>query len=316
MQPKFEDKNYINDFLEEFYDKLNHEYLVKSNYCDNEINDLKNITCNNQKEGNITLLDMSTYNKIGNAKSFLNNGTIFWLNNKNEDKNYWYIDNNGAVGIGNENIAHNIRPIVTIKNNIDLIKGEGSKENPYIIDESNPTEISKTFTGEYIKYNDSLWRILSVNEKSIAAIKIECLKNEDECLNYRFGNTNTYLNSNIYKYLNETYYNSLQNKDFLIKDNFYNGPYIDYSYKSLKENTIQAYIGLPKIAEYYNSNNLNSYLITPNIIETIYTINENGIYYLVKPTTEKNIYPVINFDISLKITNGNGTIENPYELSR
>ena len=161
-----------------------------------------------------------------------------------------------------------------------------------------------------------MWRILDVNENSVKALKIECLKNEEECLNYQFGKDINYLNSAIYKYLNETYYNSLENKDFLVKDNFYVGNYTDYNYKTLNEKEIEAYIGLPKIGEYYTQNNFNSYLITPYVFETVYSINEDGNYYLIKPNNERNIYPIINLDKNLTINSGEGTFVSPYEVGR
>lgn len=316
LQSKYEETAYIEDYLKEFYSHLDQEYLVKFNSCNDTIDDVKNINCENPTETNISLLDMYTYNKIGSLKSFINNGESFWLINKNGENNYWYIDNTGAVGVGSE-IPHGIKAVVTLKNEITLAAGKGTKENPYIIIEKKNTKLSEVFTGEYIKYNDSLWRILSINENSVQALKATCIENEEgECLDYRFGNNITYLNSALYKYLNNTYFNKLENNDFLVKDNFYVGNYTNYDFKELKSNSVSAYIGLPKIADYYIKNNTNSYLITPNIIETIYTINEIGNYYLVKPTTERNIYPIINFDINLNIEKGNGTIENPYELSR
>ena len=316
IHPNFEDEIYINDYLKEFYDSLNKKYLVEFSYCDDQIDDLKKTTCSNSQKGTITLLDMETYKKTGNTKSFINNKTTFWLNNTNTENNYWYIDEVGAVGLGTENVAHNVRPVVTLKKEIKLISGDGTLDNPYIIEDQNKSKISDSSIGEYIKYNDELWRILNISTKSVSAIKVECIKESDECLNYKFGYDINYLNSSIYKYLNETYLIKLENNDFLVKDIFYTGTYNNYNFKTIKENNIEAYIGIPKIAEYYIQNNINSYLITPNVIETVYTLNESGNYYLVKPTTEKNIYPIINFDINLLVTNGNGTINNPYELSR
>ena len=314
--PEYEENNYLNDFLTDFYDKLDKEFLITYSYCSDAITDLKSLTCNNKVEKEITSLDLYTYNKLGGQKSFLNNKTVFWLYNQDENNDYWYIDDVGAAGIATENIAHNVRPIVTIKNKIDLVSGNGTEEDPYIIKDSKNTELSNALTGEYVKFNNELWRILGINENSISILKTTCILKEDECLKYKFGNNINYLNSTIYKYLNDTYYKELENNDYLVKDKFYVGNYTDYNYKTLLDNSIDAYIGLPKISEYYTQTYLDSYLITPNIIETVYTINENGNYYLVKPTNEKNIYPIINLDKNLTIVSGNGTEYNPYELSR
>ena len=315
VHPKYGESKYINDFLNDFYGNLDQEYLVKFSSCNDKIEDIKNIKCTNYEGFNIALLDMYTYNQTGNQKSFLNNGESFWLSNTDANGNYFYITNDKTVAVGSENVAHSVRPIVTLKANINLISGEGTKEDPYIIKSNENETLSDAVIGEYITYNDELWRILSKTNESISAIKLECIKENKECLKYKFGSNINYLNSSIYKYLNNTYFNKLENNDFLVKGTFYVGNYKDYNYKALMENKIEAYIGLPKVADYYIDNNFSSYLITPNTIETIYTLNELGNYYLVNPTSENEIYPVINFDKNLKIT-GDGTLDNPYKLSR
>ena len=316
LNAKYEDNEYLEDFLNEFYEKLDQTLLVKYKSCNDEVTEGKGVRCESTKEVNIASLDVYNYNKCGGAKSFLNNGTSYWLNNKNTEGNYLLVNNDGGIGVGSD-IAHNLRPMVTLKDKIELIDGDGTKENPYIIEKRDTTTISNTLIGEYIKYNESVWRIINIDETSVKALKTTCIEDENgECLNYKFGTIIKYYNSLLYKYLNNTYYKTLENNDYLVKGNFYSGTYTDYNYKSLKENITEAYIGLPKIAEYYGYKNLNSYLITPNVMETVYTINDLGNYYLVKPTKELNIYPVINFDINLNITTGSGTIDNPYELSR
>ena len=315
ITPNYEEKEYIDEFLGEFYQKLDNSLLVKYSYCTDEINDLKTLTCKFKVEKNITNLDLHTYNEIGGQKSFINNGSAFWLNNKSEN-NYWYIDENGSVALGTENTAHNIRPMITLKSEIELISGDGSLEEPYILKNSENSILKRALVGEYIKYNNELWRILNITENSVQALKMDCLRTDDECLNYEFGKEIEYLNSSIYKYLNKNYFNSLENNDYLVKDKFYVGTYQDYNYKTTMDSNVEEYVGLPKVGEYYIQDNLNSYLITPNTFETVYSINENGNYYLVIPTNEKNIYPIINFDLNLKITEGNGMRNNPYEVSR
>ncbi len=316
LQLKYEENDYLEEFLNEFYEKLDKTYLVSFNVCNDKIVEGKTVKCEETKEANISLLDVYSYNKAGNSKSFLNNKTAFWLNNKNDEENYIYATAEGSISIGSD-IAHNIRPVVTLKDKIKLVSGEGTKENPYIITEKESTKITDSVVGEYIKYNDSIWRVIEINETSIKAIKTTCIEDENgECIVSKFGSSIKYLNSTLYKYLNNTYYKNLENNDFIIKGNFYNGVYTNYDYKELRSSTVEAYVGLPKIAEYYSQNNLNSYLITPNTIDTVYTINDDGYYYLVAPSNELNIYPVVNFDIELNIVAGNGTIGSPYELSR
>ena len=312
MQPKYDENNYLDKFLNEFYEKLDPEFLVEKEYCVDQITDLKHITCDKKEIKKISTMDLNFYNLTGNSKGFLNDGTSYLLVNTNEDNNYFYITNEGSVGV-TSNLAYNLKVVVTIKKEINLVKGTGLIKDPYIISDKKITSINDAFVGEYIKYNNLLLRIINKNESSISALSLECLKENDLCVTKTFGYNINYLNSSIYKYLNNTFYNNLENKEFLIQDNFYVGNYIDYNYESLKEKEVKAYIGLPKIAEYFNTNAKDSYLITPNLIETVYTINGDGNYYLVKPTNYKYIYPVFNFDKNLKLT-GMGTINDPYVL--
>ena len=67
------------------------------------------------------------------------------------DDNYWYIDETGKAGIGTDNLAHNIRPIITIKEKVTLVKGSGTIDDPYIIKDNNSSSLSQSVVGEYIK---------------------------------------------------------------------------------------------------------------------------------------------------------------------
>lgn len=309
------DEDFLESYLEDFYAKLDSEFLTDFTYCADVVDDLKKITCENKVSTKISLLDMYAYNKSGSAKSYLNNGTIFWLESKTIDGDYWFVSSEGAVGMGTENVAHNIRPVVTLKAEINLVKGNGTKEDPYIIKKNEIKSLNSSHIGEYITYNDELWRILDVASDQVQALKVDCLREDDECVLQVFGKSPTYLNSTIYNYLNKTYLAKLENRDFLVKTQFYNGTYDNYDYRTLTKNMVEAYVGLPKIADYFISENLDSYLITPNVIDTIYTLSENGNYYLVDPSSKKLIYPILAFLGDLNVS-GEGTINNPYVLSK
>lgn len=312
MQPKYGENIYVDKFLNEFYENLDKEYIVSKEYCSDKITDLKNITCEQKESKNISALDLHAYNLAGNAKGFLNDGSSYLLANTNEENNYFYVNTDGALAITGD-FSYNLKAVVTIKSEINLVKGTGTKEDPYIIKDKKAETLDQTNVGDYLTFNDSLYRVISLNENSVSAIALECIKENDECITKPFGSSTRFSNSSIYRYLNTAYYETLENKEFLVKDTFYVGEYTDYNFESLKGGEFKAYIGLPKIAEYFNTKAYDSYLITPNIIETVYTMNENGNYYLVRPGNYKKIYPVLNFNKTLKLT-GTGTLNDPYNL--
>ncbi len=315
IYPKYEENEYLSGYLEDFYAKLDSELLVPLTYCNDEIAELNNITCDKVNDSDITLLDISTYNKVGGSKSFLNNGSSYWLINQNTAGNYWYIDTEGALGV-NSNAALDIRPIVRLKSEISLVSGEGTKEEPYVVKEQNSTLLADVNVGEYLTYNNQSWRIVAKNESSVTVKSLECLKENDECVVSKFGKNNIFASSTLYKYLNKSYYESIENNDYLVEDIFYIGTFSNHDYKNLLSKELKAYVGISKVSDYYINNDNNGYLITPDDVEMVYTINEDGNYYLNLPSIELNIYPVIHLDNTLNITDGEGTEFNPYILSR
>lgn len=309
LNSKFEDTNYLEDYINDFYNKLDKELLVELDYCSDSFDDVNNIKCENKIKANITLLDIYTYNKAGGNTSFINNNESFWLINKTANGNNWYL-NNGTLSIGQDVNTFGIRPIVRIKDKIEFVNGNGTKENPYVIKNN-----SNMSVGEFVDFNNELWRIINLDNK-ITISKVDCLKQDNECVLQSFGSNSNYLESNLYSYLNDTYYNSITNKDFIVKTNFEVGNYIDYNYKNTSLKTVDAYIAINKIGDYYINNKINTYLLTTNEIQSVYCINENSNYYATFPNEIKKIYPVLSLDASLKIKQGNGTINNPYKLSR
>ena len=309
------DINYgIEAFLSDFYKNLNKEFLVPLTFCNDNVEDLNTLTCDNLNNADIALLDAKTYDQVGGVNSFLNNNSFYWLSNKDENNAHWYVDDQGALGV-NTKSALNIRPIIRLKSDIVLKSGGGTFDNPYIIENQEKVNLIDANIGDYVLVNDSLGRILSKSENSISLKAVDCLKENDECLLKEFGENNLYLSSDIFKYLNETYYETIQNKDFLVKDKFYVGPYSS-NHEELLTEEAESYIGLPKIGDYYIVGDSNSYLLTPGASGTIYTINEIGNYYLNLTSSTLKIYPIINLDKELKIESGLGTIDSPYILSR
>jgi len=311
LNSDYENEDYINNYINEFYEKLDKEYLVDIEYCNDIIDNIEQIECKNIKKSKITLLNMYLYNKIGGKSSYLNDQETYWLINKDSSNNNWFVNNDGSLSLKTDNKPFGIKVVVRLKNEINLIEGNGTIDNPYIIKKSNNFNI-----GEYIKFNNELYRIINLDDKGITISKNECLKENDTCILKEFGFNSEFETSSLYSYLNDTYYNSIENKDFIIKSNFEVKNYTNYNYNDLTIKNIEAYICINKIGDYYIYDKNNTYLLNYNESQSIYSINDNSNYYLTFPNELKNIYPVLKLDINLKIIKGDGTKSNPYELSR
>lgn len=298
--------NYIDSYLNEFYNKLDKEYLVSFDECTSSFDDIDSI-CEDKINTNISLLDIEDY-KISGSDSFLSDNSSYFLINKTSDNKYWYVNNLGNLSISEDYNSFLIRPVLRLKSDITLISGTGTKTDPYIIKEKRNMNI-----GEYVTFNSSLFRITSL-DNGITIIKDECLSDNNGCINYKYGDTSDFLKSDLYEYLNETYYNSIVNKDYIINKDYNISSYLDYNYTIISK--VNAFITISNVGDYYISNKTNSYLLTNNELNSIYSINDNSNYYLTLPSSIKKIYPVLTLDSNLKIDKGSGTYNDPYILTR
>mgnify|MGYP004628264489 FL=1 len=278
-------KSYLNDNgLEHtgiFYNNLinNTEYLK----VDNDINE------------KIGLLTYKEYvDALGN-KSYLNNNSYFWLIDGE------YVFNEG--GISSENKGYyGIRPVITLKENTKLLSGNGTKEDPYKIENNNVT------IGKYIEYSNLLWKIIEVNEDSYKLALSSSLNVE-----YIFSNKSNQFNPKEYgsiaNYLNNQFYNKLDKK-YLLKGTFYTGEY-NNNYLTIYDNSLESYVGLLSVIDNYVNDFTGYNLITPSTADMIYQVGENNKLIINSIENKSKVRPVIYISKEANII-GNGIEESPF----
>ena len=302
--------SYAKRYLEEvFLNKLNNydKYLVDTNWC---IDKVKNTdySCKDKIKSKIGLLTLNDYYLAGLNNGYLNIGKYWWTLNTSKDNKVWYIFSEG--GINNESLtnSYGIRPSIVLKNDIEYVSGVGSKEDPYIIDNSKELNI-----GKYINYSGYKWKIIESNE-NLKLVLADCLKENDECLVHNFGSNNIYNNKygSLGYYLNNVFYYNLDNSH-LVKGTWYIGDYNEesnYDYNNIFNESFEANVGILNIIE----NNIeNSFTLNRSDDELIYTLN-GGSLYSSDPKEELNIYPSIYIDKNFEIKSGSGLINDPYEI--
>lgn len=298
---------------------INYELLTNTNQCIDNFDNIDNSSCNDTNNNYIVgQLSIDDYIKIGGNKSYLNNGTNFWTSNSYDENNSWYISEDGLISYSDNNIKHGIRPIITLKNNIKLISGNGTIDNPYIIEERTIKTLKDSLQGEYISYNNEIWRIMYNRNNSIKIINTDYIKNNNKNIEYFFDNkTNQIDTSKLITYLNTTYIKNLQNKEYLTKGEFYTGTYYkeNINYTNSYKNKIINYIGIPSLNEPYIYDLDNIFLSNPSNIDnlTIYSINNNNLYED-SISSIRYIRPTLYLKDNITITSGIGTIDNPYIL--
>lgn len=179
-------------------------------------------------------------------------------------------------------------------------------------------------SNNYLEYSNMLWRIIKINkDDSIVLI------NEDIISILPFGENNTYTESNIIKWLNQTneeeytFDNKLNQEDkYLTKSNICIDKIEDIEKVSCKTTSKQYNIGLLSIQDYINTGGKNSfinngkitYLANSSDDENIWYINKEGQLATTETTEFLGIKPIITLSSKTEIKSGKGTKKEPYKI--
>lgn len=321
-------ESYINKWLnyqEEEYTGIleNHlnkpnTYLQKTKTCIDTIDTLNNDECkNNQTDNYISLLETKDFINIGNQNSYVVNDEQFYLVNSNSNKEIWYVDEVGNVKTNKGTDIIGIRPVITIKSNIDYQDGNGSKENPYKIEKENG------LFGSYVKLDNEIWRIYQVNENDVRLVLNDYLKVNDTEFKHIYGTINSYHDDYSYNsiayYLNHTFLNKLSYKNKIKEVTWTNGYYgssSEYDYKTALNRTIKSKVALISMGDIILNGDLFNYFTltgTKDKGSMVYAINQNKKLYGKSIQSKINVVPTISLDKNL-LTKGNGTEKSPYEM--
>lgn len=335
MYPGF-DKGYKDSYVNKWLNKSDVEYsgvfestlvnsekiLADNYYCANAVTDLENIECEETNDYKITLLSLYDYKESGGKSSFINNGTMFNLGSLDDKNDSYFITEDGDIALKqNQNRAIVVRPVITINGSVTLIKGEGSEENPYIIEKHDISTLGDTYVGNIIKIDDYTFKVVEVLDDKVKVVSTDVLmKDEENELKIKFGgSSNVYSTSNtVGKYLNDTFLNSLSLKDSVVKGEFYTG-LLDLNsldYTKLRNEKVKAKVGMLTMGDMFinETNNTLSILRGMEDPKIIYVINENGSFFGDTLSAKYFVRPAMYLKSDLEIVSGNGTIESPYEL--
>ncbi len=271
-----------------------------------------------QNNNRASLLTTKELELIGD-NSFLAKKGSFWIIDSISNLPV-VVNNDGKI----DNISSNssilgVRPTIVLNSTILYASGNGTIENPYII-ENNVEKIIDCYVGNYVKYSNYIWKIIDVSDFGIKVVLNDSLDDNTTILYSNYDNEFTNYEG-IGLYLNNTFYKTLINPEYIVPANYYIGSYNVngmYDYLNTYLTEAYAYVGLPKIGDFFINDYPNIYTLTPymNTTNTIYVINKNKNLYADFINNLYNIKPVIYLDSGLFIVDGNGTIESPYEVGK
>lgn len=273
----------------EIYHYLNHDFLnnldkdmlVSTSFCEDEITDLNNITCEKQNTNSyVKLLDVANFlNSVNDKKSYLiSSDEIFWLSDYGNDK-IWHT-NDVNVSQSAANSFYEIRPMVRLKGTTVYSTGDGTKEKPFevgIFDELT--------VGSHVLLGEDKWVVYD-NTSDVKLMKEETLAKQLDFDKEKL----TYKDSSLMEYLNGEYLDSLSYKDKLIEGTFYIGSYKD-KLSDIKEESIKVKVGIPNILDLKIDSSVKSFFTS--------TANDEYVYVYENPlrpsriTTYRSIRPCI-----------------------
>jgi len=291
-------------------------FITEFDSCVNNVDKIEKSDCNNSKNY-VSLLSMNDYIDAGANNSYLNNNTYFWLSALNESEP-WYVFDNGGLKTDSNNHIYGVRPVILL-NDIEYIYGNGTKSSPYIISNEPVDTLSEIELGSYIDYSGYTWKVVSKDETSVKVVLSTPLKLNDEEIKKIYSKKYNYYNLNdstgIAYYLNHTFYNTLKDKKYLKKGDFYIGKFDTYDLEELYNEKVNAYVGLLTVGDIFVTQNIDMYLLSSVTDDnTIPILNKNNSLFYNFISYESGIKPVIYLDNKAEVKGGMGDENYPFEL--
>ncbi len=343
----------LDEWLEYFYDHLapsSKKYLVKNKYCTGTLtpeNVNTETNCIKQTSSRYAYIISNkelNQSRNVNGESYLFPQTISWTSNVNENGEAWatkfaftgiagssqymYFDNDYNLGV---------RPVLTIKGDSLVISGDGTKENPYSLNDINKAKadeyLNTRYSGEYITYSGYLWRIVDISNdgdtKVISEIPITLIGGNDT-IKYETTDTSKIYNptqkGNIGYTINQKTGDSVDEKYFVTKE--ISVPIYKTIAKYKKEDSTKKYkvkFSAPNMYEMFSASlksdetNIGYWLINSSKEQyRKYLISNIGVvmFEQLSDNIESYIRPVGYLDKRVKIVSGSGTEKDPYKISK
>ena len=350
-------KSYIFQWLnEDFLDTLyNYENIIvtdsvwNATYSDASSDD---DVITNLPETTIVTSPVGLLNRYENILSYQNddieeNGYLninyeWWLLNPYSSDEVLYADYDGYAYSAYPSTGYGVRPSINLKPDVLIRGGTGTKDDPYKIQGdkeeavAGTTLINTRTSGEYVTFNNELYRIVGFENGTTKINKNDYIRNEsDTVITKKIASTVTYgasgnTQSNEYwdYYLNNTWYNSLssESQNMLVDGTYYLGTTTD-NYKGAvclaPSNTVTTTncekttitwtgkVGLLRYGEMFASQQGDGYssssatwLITPFSNSNNWLVSNYSLARDRKSSILRSVRPTVHLTSSIKIIGG------------
>ena len=335
---KYDGSNVDTWLNKEFYNSIHDadKYIVDAKYCVGKINskDDYGSYCDQNVTRKVGMSDIVDYYKTldNGVSSIYSKG--YAISNKADDG---YLGLNyeveGFISFSTISILAPIRPVITLKNNLSISSGDGTKDNPYKLndyDYANKSDILNTrIPGEYFEYSGIPFRIIKVDkDNNVLAIMANAwiIQPDDNYLKVSYTNLDktkfsTTEDGNPGYLINNEYLDYMDTKNIVTTEyqiplNVNGKKYSDYQTTKVK-----AKILLPKTFELFSSADMSSsmypYIDESSSSKSLFAANAttSQAFELTQDAFQDYaIKAVITVKGDLRIESGKGTAEKPYKV--
>lgn len=293
-------------------------YLKKSDICVSNIDDINDYSCSDYNyDYYISSLDIYDYINTGGQNGFINNKQSFYLSNVNKNNEVYIINDEGKIGTANSDTLYGIRPVIKLKENLDLISGDGTRDNPFVI------ESDFGLFGSYVKLDDDIYRVIDFDDDNVKLMLDNYMYDKNDIVSYKYSLNSSYHDDTKYNtlayYMNKTFLNSLSYKNIIIESNYANGYYgndNNYDYSQTLEKTVNTKVALVSIGDVILNHDLTNYFtMTSNNKKGnyVYVVDNSNNYYTKLVSSTSRVVPVITIGRD-NLTNGSGTKSDPLKV--
>ena len=293
-------------------------FVTKTKYTIDRLNDTKVEKGDIVLEDSVVLITLSDYIEAGGKSSYLNNGKLYFLLGYNGEDENLYIEEDGSITSCDVMDGYGIRGVFTMSKNVPVSQGDGTKDNPYVINQGDDIN----YVDSYVKLGDDIWKVFEEQDNGVLRMYLNgyiTINGQEFVRNYSYYSNkfNYFEEDNIGYYLYYTYINSLPYNKYLVSSKFPYGELsaeVRYWYPNIYYDTYVNRIGLLNIFDYVSNNELSDFFrgnTGTNMSTTQYSIGSNGVLEEAEVTDQKHVVPVISINAS-SIKGGNGRIDNCY----
>lgn len=342
----------LEEWLDYYYDHINKDakkLIVKNKYCninatDENVHSI--IDCNQfTKKKNVYILSATDINKATiNGENYLWPQSISWTANRKDEKTtyvtrniFYEVPGDVRYLAENKDFNYGVRPVLTIKGDILIKSGTGTKNKPYQLGEITKAKaddkLNTRNSGEYFEYAGILWRIIEKNKDGTTkVISDDALKINSESVKIKYQtkdevkiynpnqkeNIGYKINNNSEEYIDTSYFVKGKITVPIYEEDILYGKEVETKSYTVKLSAPNMYDMFSAFV--YNGDSMQSYWL----INSSKTKNRKGVITDIGVPLSGNISDFDEFGIRLVgnlhkdiiITRGQGTEENPYIIAK